>query len=170
MPFNTLHSLVCCDACPYSPHPSHDFMPCHMPCVKMSYYILTDIFCTELSNVDSTVWSQKKAFQGGKHTKDQRHKTGILIFCRYAKKSMFKIVYHGGFTDPWAGLMAVPEAKQVKRKWDRNKSLQFRDWRLKSCPVFWTFCLCLIILTPTNEWTNVFQKRKVINWGKKQSF
>ena len=27
---------------------------------------------------------------------------------------MFKIVYHGGFSDPWAGLMAVPEAKQVR--------------------------------------------------------
>ena len=45
----------------------------------------------------------------------KRHK-GKTLMCRYAKKSMFKIVYHGGFSDPWAGLMAVPEAKQVKRK------------------------------------------------------
>ena len=96
-------------------------------------YILTDIFCAELSNVDFTVWSQKKAFQGGKHTKDQRHKgkTAVLIFCRYAKKSMFKIVYHGGFSDPWAGLMAVPEAKQVRRKCERNKSLQFQELGLQ---------------------------------------
>ena len=35
---------------------------------------------------------------------------------RYAKKSMFKIVYHGGLTDPMAGLMAVPEARQVQKR------------------------------------------------------
>ena len=33
---------------------------------------------------------------------------------------MFKIVYNGGFTDPWAGLMAVPEARQVESKYTKT--------------------------------------------------
>ena len=41
---------------------------------------------------------------------------GKDFYRRYAKKSMFKIVYHGGLTDPMAGLMAVPEARQVQKK------------------------------------------------------
>ena len=38
---------------------------------------------------------------------------------------MFKIVYHGGFSDPWAGLMAVPEAKQVRNKYKLGKSINY---------------------------------------------
>ena len=41
---------------------------------------------------------------------------GKDFYRRYAKKSMFKIVYHGGLTDPMAGLMAVPEARQVQKR------------------------------------------------------
>ena len=33
---------------------------------------------------------------------------------RFAKKSMFKIAFHGGLTNVWGGGMAIPEARQIK--------------------------------------------------------
>ena len=33
---------------------------------------------------------------------------------RFAKKSMFKIAFHGGLTNVWGGVMAIPEARQIK--------------------------------------------------------
>ena len=73
--------------------------------------------------MDFTAWSQRKASRGEKLSQNIKNRSKIqskshnvveYFGCRYAKKSVFKIFYHGGFSDPWAGLMAVPEAKQVR--------------------------------------------------------
>ena len=40
-------------------------------CHALPYISLTDIFPIELWKVDFTVWSQRKAFQGGKHKRSE---------------------------------------------------------------------------------------------------
>merc|ERR1712037_288710 len=47
--------------------------------------------------------------EGGLQYMDQPD--GLLGF---AKKSMFKIAFHGGLTNVWGGVMAIPEARQIK--------------------------------------------------------
>merc|ERR1711997_965744 len=32
-----------------------------------------------------------------------------------AKKTMFKVAFHGGFSNMWSGLMTIPEARQIKK-------------------------------------------------------
>jgi len=32
-----------------------------------------------------------------------------------AKKTMFKVAFHGGFSNMWSGLMTIPEARQIKQ-------------------------------------------------------
>merc|ERR1711976_1129097 len=32
-----------------------------------------------------------------------------------AKKTMFKVAFHGGVSNMWSGLMSVPEARQIKK-------------------------------------------------------
>jgi len=47
--------------------------------------------------------------EGGLQYMDQPE--GLLGF---AKKSLFKIAFHGGLTNVWGGVMKIPEARQVK--------------------------------------------------------
>lgn len=51
-----------------------------------------------------------KVIEGGLHYMDSPD--GILSL---AKKTMFKMAFHGGLTNMWGGLMAVPEARQIKQ-------------------------------------------------------
>ena len=37
-----------------------------------------------------------------------------MVNFRFAKKSMFKIAFHGGLTNVWGGVMAIPEARKIK--------------------------------------------------------
>ena len=61
------------------------------------------------------------------------------LILRYAKKSVFKIIYHSGLTDPWAGLMAVPEARQV---WKLRYESSTHTSKQLSSPIFQSLSVC----------------------------
>jgi len=48
--------------------------------------------------------------EGGLHYMDKPE--GIMGF---AKKTMFKIAFHGGFSNVWTGVMSIPEARKLKK-------------------------------------------------------
>ena len=47
-------------------------------CHALPYISLTDIFPIELWKVDFTVWSQRKAFQGGKHKRSESSRIKLI--------------------------------------------------------------------------------------------
>jgi len=51
-----------------------------------------------------------KVVEGGLHYID--HPEGLYGL---AKKTMFKVAFHGGMSNMWSGLMTVPEARQIKQ-------------------------------------------------------
>jgi len=51
-----------------------------------------------------------KVVEGGLHYMDSPD--GIMSL---AKKTMFKMAFHGGLTNLWGGVMAIPEAREVKQ-------------------------------------------------------
>lgn len=51
-----------------------------------------------------------RVIEGGLHYID--HPEGIYSL---AKKTMFKVAFHGGVTNVWSGLMTIPEARQIKK-------------------------------------------------------
>jgi len=51
-----------------------------------------------------------RVIEGGLHYIDNPE--GIYSF---AKKTMFKVAFHGGVSNVWSGLMTIPEARQIKK-------------------------------------------------------
>jgi len=51
-----------------------------------------------------------KVIEGGLHYIDDPD--GLMGF---AKKTMFKIAFHGGFSNVWSGVMTIPEARHIKQ-------------------------------------------------------
>jgi len=50
-----------------------------------------------------------KVIEGGLHYMDKPE--GLMGL---AKKTMFKVAFHGGFNNVWNGVMTIPEARQIK--------------------------------------------------------
>jgi len=48
--------------------------------------------------------------EGGLHYMDKPE--GLMGF---AKKTMFKIAFHGGLSNAWSGVMSIPEARKLKK-------------------------------------------------------
>ena len=59
----------------------------------------------------SSTWISRTDFLG-KHHAHSIYLSADLP--RFAKKSLFKIAFHGGLTNVWGGVMKIPEARQVK--------------------------------------------------------
>jgi len=51
-----------------------------------------------------------KVIEGGLHYMDKPE--GLMGL---AKKTMFKMAFHGGFSNVWSGIMTIPEARAVKK-------------------------------------------------------
>lgn len=51
-----------------------------------------------------------KVIEGGLHYIDKPE--GLMGM---AKKTMFKVAFHGGFSNIWGGLMTIPEARHIKK-------------------------------------------------------
>jgi len=51
-----------------------------------------------------------KVIEGGLHYIDDPD--GLMGL---AKKTMFKVAFHGGFSNVWSGVMTIPEARQIKQ-------------------------------------------------------
>ena len=59
----------------------------------------------------SSTWTSLTDFLGKHHA---HHIDLSADLPRFAKKSLFKIAFHGGLTNVWGGVMKIPEARQVK--------------------------------------------------------
>ena len=55
-----------------------------------------------------------KCFQDKRFDQTMSESILLMGISRFAKKSMFKIAFHGGLTNVWGGVMAIPEARQIK--------------------------------------------------------
>jgi hypothetical protein len=42
----------------------------------------------------------------------QRNDEDFIAICRLAKKTMFKVAFHGGLSNFWSSLMTIPEVKR----------------------------------------------------------
>jgi hypothetical protein len=45
-------------------------------------------------------------------TNAERNDEDCVAICRLAKKTMFKVAFHGGLSNFWSSLMTIPEVKR----------------------------------------------------------
>lgn len=67
---------------------------------------------------------------------------------RLAKKTMFKVAFHGGFSNMWSGLMTIPEVREpeVQNVFEPQYFLSSQARQIKQCMNTHTECISYEIL------------------------